>query len=215
MPDPFKLIILPATKAGMSRVELQHHLEYSHGPLVMKHLDVSGGFTEYVHHYVESASELHAGRDAVTTISFAIASDLTESKASENYRLYVGPDENNFRDEGASRAYSGDARLIRDGPRDTRCKLLIFRRLRDGRDASVEWENHVNKALSAGAFGVSRVEVNRLSPLGGPRDYDILDEIGLSNPSDIAAIEAALDGAPAGLCDEPGTALVTRPRIFV
>ena len=61
MPEPFKLIILPATKAGMTRAELHHYLEFSHGPLVMNYPDVSGGFTEYVHHYVESASAPRAG----------------------------------------------------------------------------------------------------------------------------------------------------------
>jgi EthD domain len=215
MPDPFKLIILPATKAGMTRAELQDYLEYSHGPLVMKHPDVSGRFTEYVHHYIESTSGLHAGHDAVTIIGFASASDLTESTATENYRVHVGPDENNFRDEEASRAYSGVTRMIRDGPPDTSRKLLIFRRLRDGRDASTEWENHVSKILSGGAFGVTRVAVNRLSPLGGPPDFDILEEIGLSNTSDIAAIESALEATPAGFRSGSSVALITRPRCFV
>ena len=43
MPDPFKLIILPATKVGMARAELHHYLEFSHGPMVMNYPDVSGG----------------------------------------------------------------------------------------------------------------------------------------------------------------------------
>jgi EthD domain len=215
MPDPFKLIILPATKAGMTRAELQHYLEYDHGPLVMKHPDVSGGFTEYVHHYVESASGLRAGCDAVTNISFASAADLGASKASENYRLHVGPDEDNFRDEAGSRAYSGVARVIRDGPRDVPHKLLIFRRLRDGTGAPVEWESHVAKVLGGGQFGAMRVVVNHLSPLGGPRDHDILDEIGLSNTANISAIEAVLEAAPERLRAGPGAELVTRPRIFV
>jgi hypothetical protein len=124
MTEHFKLIILPATKAGMTRAELHRYLEFNHGPLVMKFPDVSGGFTEYVHHYVESASTLRAGCDAVTNISFASVADLAASKASENYRLHVGPDEDNFRDEAESRAYSGVARVIRDGPRDAPCKLL-------------------------------------------------------------------------------------------
>jgi EthD domain len=213
--DPFKLIILPATKAGMTRAELQHYLEYDHGPLVMKHLDVSGGFTEYVHHYVESVSELRAGCDAVTIISFASAADLGASKASGNYRLHIGPDEDNFRDEAESRAYSGVPSVIRDGPRDVPHKLLIFRRLRDGADAPAEWESHVAEVLDGGQLGVMRVVVNRLSPLSGQRDYDVLDEIGLNNSANIAAIEAVLEAAPAGLLTGPGVALVTRPRIFV
>jgi hypothetical protein len=215
VPDPFKLIILPATKAGMTRAELQNYLEYVHGPLVMRHPDVSGGFTEYVHHYVESASGLRAGCDAVTNISFASAADLGASKASENYRLHVGPDEDNFRDEAESHAYSGVPSVIRDGPRDVPHKLLIFRRLKDGADAAAEWESHVAEVLGGGQFGVVRVVVNRLSPLGVPRDYDILDEIGLSNTANIAAIEAVLEAATEGLRTGPSAALVTRPRIFV
>jgi EthD domain len=213
--DSFKLIILPATKAGMTRTELQHYLEYDHGPLVMKHLDVSGGFTEYVHHYVENASGLRAGCDAVTIISFASAADLGASKASQNYRLHVEPDEDNFRDEAESRAYSGTPNIIRDGPRDTPHKLLIFRKLRNGADAPVAWESHVAEVLGRGQPDVARVVVNRLSPLGGQHDFDILDEIGLSSTANSAAIEAVLAAAPGGLLAGPGVALVTRPKIFV
>ena len=215
MPEPFKLIILPATKSGMTRAELHHYLEFSHGPLVMNHPDVSGGFKEYVHHYVQSAPALLAGCDAVTHISFSSVADLAASKASENYRLHVGPDEDNFRDEAQSRAYSGVPSVISNGSRDVPHKLLIFRRLRDGADASAEWESHVAKVLHGGEFGVARVVVNHLSPLGGRRDYDILDEIGMSVPASIPAIEAALEAAPEGLRAGPGVALVTRPRIFV
>jgi EthD domain len=215
MTDPFKLIILPATKAGMTRADLQHHLEFVHGPLVMKYPDVSGGFTEYVHHYVENKPPVQAGCDAVTIISFASVADLGPSKANENYRLHVGPDEDNFRDEAGSRAYSGVASIVRDDPRDARRKLLIFRRLRDGADAVAEWESHVAKVLGGGELGIGRVLVNRLSPLGGPGDYNILDEIGLINEADIKQIEAALDSAPAGLLTGTSIVLVTRPRVFV
>jgi hypothetical protein len=215
MTDPFKLIILPATKTGMTRADLQHHLEFVHGPLVMKYPDVSGGFTEYVHHYVENEPAVQAGCDAVTIISFASVADLGPSKANENYQLHVGPDEDNFRDEAASRAYSGVASIVRDGPRDAPRKLLIFRRLRDGADAVAEWESHVAKVLGGGELGIGRVLVNRLSPLGGPGDYGILDEIGLSDAARAAEVEAALEQASAGLLAGPSVVLVTRPRVFV
>jgi EthD domain len=219
MTDPFKLIILPATKAGMTRADLQHHLEFVHGPLVMKYPDVSGGFTEYVHHYVESRPEVQAGRDAVTIISFASVADLGPSKANENYQLHVGPDEDNFRDEAGSRAFSGVALVIRHGAQDrlgdAPRKLLIFRRLREGADAAAEWESHVTAVLGGGEWGVGRIVVNRLSPLGGPGDFDILDEIGLIDEADIKQIEAALDSAPAGLVAGTSIVLVTRPRVFV
>ena len=214
MPEPFKLIFLPATKAGMIRAELHHYLEFDHGPLVIKYPDVSGGFTAYEHHYVENAPALRAGRDAVTSISFASVADLAASKASENYRLQVGRDEDSFRDEAESCAYSGVPKVVRDGARDTPCKLLIFRRLRDGEDAPANWEHHVAKILGGGDHGAGRVVVNRLSPLGGPRDYDVLDEIGLTDTARNAEIEVALEAAPAGLLAHPSVALVTRPRVF-
>jgi EthD domain len=215
MTDPFKLIILPATKTSLTRADLQHHLEFVHGPLVMKYPDVSGGFTEYVHHYVENTPAVRAGCDAVTIISFASVADLGPSKANENYQRNVGPDEDNFRDEAGSRAYSGVANVVRDGPHDAPHKLLIFRRLRDGADAAVAWESHVAKVLGSGELGVGRVVVSRLSPLGGPGDYDILDEIGLIDEADIKQIEAALDSAPEGLVAGTSIVLVTRPRVFV
>jgi hypothetical protein len=181
----------------------------------MKYPDVSGGFTEYVHHYVENTLPVRAGCDAVTIISFASVADLGPSKANENYQLHVGPDEDNFRDEAGSRAYSGVASIVRDGPRDAPHKLLIFRRLRDGADAVAQWESHVTAVLGGGELGGGRVVVNRLSPLGGPGDYHILDEIGLDDTARAAEIEAALEQAPAGLVSGPSVALMTRPRVFV
>jgi hypothetical protein len=76
------------------------------------------------------------------------------------------------------------------------------------------WESRIAKVLGEGAFGVGRVVVNRMSPLGGPRDYDILDEISLADTANIEAIEAALAQAPEGLLIGPSVFLVTRPRVF-
>lgn len=215
MADPFKLVILPATKAGMSRAALQHYLEHDHGPLVMSYADVGGRFMRYEHHYVESEPVLATGGDAVTIISFASVADMVASKASDNYRLYVGPDEDNFRDEAASRAYSAQPRVIRDGPRDAPCKVLILRRLRDDADAPVKWEDHVATVLGAGEHDVLRVVVNRLSPLGGPGDYDMLDEISLADAAHIPEIVAVLERTPDSLLAAPGVALVTRTIVFV
>jgi hypothetical protein len=213
--EAFKLIILPATKDGMTRAELHQYLEFNHGPLVMRYPDVSSCFTEYIHHYVESEAALRAGCDAVTTISFASLAGLQASKANENYRLHVGPDEDNFRDEATSRAYSGQVRMIRNGSRVARYKLLIFRRLSDCTDSQREWENHVIKRLNNGSLSVGRVSINRLAALGGSCEYDILDEISLDDAACASAIEAELSEAPSGLLVGDSATLITRPRIFV
>jgi hypothetical protein len=215
MAESFKLIILPATRVGMTRAELHHYLEFSHGPLVMKFPDVGGRFTGYEIHCVENEPTVCAGGDAVTIISFAAMADMIASKASDNYLKHVGPDEDNFRDEAESRAYSGVPQVIRNGPRDAPCKLLIFRRLRDASDAPAKWESHVAAMLGGGEHGVLRVVVNRLSPLGTGRDYDILDEISLTDTAQIADIAAMLERASEGLLAGPSMALVTRPKIFV
>lgn len=215
MTDPFKLVILPATKAEMSRTALHHYLEHNHGPLVMKYPDVGGRFTGYEHHYVQSAPAVVAGCDAVTIINFADISDLIASKASENYRLHVGPDEDNFRDEAASRAFRAEPRVIRDGPRDAPCKLLIFRRLRGGAETPAQWENHMAAMLEGGKPGLLRLVVNRLSPLDGSGDYDILDEISLAGPDRAAHATALVQPPSEGLLSGLSVALVTRPMIFV
>lgn len=215
MAESFKLIILPATRVGMTRSELHHYLEFSHGPLVMKFPDVGGRFTGYEMHCVENEPAVRAGGDAVTIICFASMADMIASRTSQNYQLHVGPDEDNFRDEAESRAYSGVSHVIRDGPRDAPYKLLIFRRLRDGADAPASWEGHAANILGGGEHGVGRIVVNRLSPLGGQRDYDILEEISLTDTAHIAAIKVALEPAHSELLLGAGAALATRPRIFV
>jgi EthD domain len=214
----FKLVILPATKTGMSRAELHHHLETVHGPLCLAHPDTSGHFRSYVHHYVEEGPPLLAGRDAVTMIGFDSLADMTASKASKGYRQHIGPDEDNFRDETQSTAYAASPHIMKDGPRAAPLKMLTFRRFAGENAVGSEfgdWTDRLADAFGKGTSSILSLTINRLEPLGGAPNHDVLEEVAISDKAAGWEIGAQLNRIAHGLFAPSAASLLTRPRVFV
>lgn len=214
MPEAFKLVILPATKEGMTRSALKHHLSAVHGPLVMSHKEVSGNFLSYVHHYVEGGDVMPspAGEDAVTIVEFADVAHLAASKASAPYIDFVGPDEDNFRDEAGSRAYRAVPQIVQQGPNDTPLKLLVFHQ-QQSNDFAIQF--HVRFVEVSQSIG--RIVSNQLIPVGPPKggEFVAMDEISLIDPTvaEIMCRNLKTTAMTMGLA--PITVLITQARPFV
>jgi hypothetical protein len=214
MPEGFKLVILPATKAGMTRATLKHHLSEVHGPLVMSCKEVSGNFLSYVHHYVVGGDTMAepAGADAVTMIEFADVTHLAASKASAPYLDLVGPDEDNFREEAESRAYRAVPQIALQGPNDTPVKLLVFH------------DQHSNDFVARFlarfeeiAFSFGQIVSNQLTPLGPPQagDFFALEEFSLLDPTEAENMCRDLKKTAESSGLAPITVLIAQPKIFV
>lgn len=223
-----KLMIVPRTRAGMSRTALQHHLEQVHGPLCLAQTDVGGHFRRYIHHYVTSATadpllgdRLLSDRDALTTISLDNFESFQASISSAGYCDVIGPDEDNFREVEGSLHFFVDEIVLKasgQGP----IKLFHLRRFADGRDhaqASRIWRDRITELLGLRALGgLSGYLHNLVLPgQGPPLAYDAIDEISLGEEAtDLTAAAALLSEAEQELFDPSATAaLVTRPKAFI
>jgi hypothetical protein len=214
MPESFKLVILPATKVGMARAALKHHLSEVHGPLVMSCKEVSGNFLSYVHHYVVGGDTMAepAGADAVTVIEFADIAHLAASKSSAPYLDLVGPDEDNFREEAESRAYHALPQIALEGPNDTPVNLLVFHRQR-----SSDFVAQFLARFEETAFGFGQIVSNQLTPLGPPQagDFSAMEEFSLRDPTEAENMCRDLKMTAESLGLAPITVLITQPKVFV
>jgi EthD domain len=214
MPDGFKLVILPATKVGMTRAALKHHLSEVHGPLVMSYKDVSGNFLSYVHHYVEGGDIMAepAGADAVTVIEFADIAHLAASKSSAPYLDLVGPDEDNFREEAESRAYRAVPGIVLEGSSDTPVKLLVFHH-----QHSNDFVAQFLARFEETTFSFGQIVSSQLTPLGPPKagDFFALEEFSLLDPTDAENMFRDLKKIAESFGLAPITVLITRPKVFV
>ncbi|AOF98774.1 ethD domain protein (plasmid) [Blastomonas sp. RAC04] len=191
--DPVKLVILPRTRAGLTKAGLRQHLEKVHGPMVVAEPDVSGRFSGYVHHYVQDAPSSLAlaplqDRDAVTVIRLPSMTDLASSKANAAYRENIGPDEDNFREIIGSVALLADEVAIVPGADDAPLKLFVFRTATSKQCAG--WDEkiahlHVEFDLHGAAMNISR-------PIEGTFPYSQFDEIGLTATSDLSGLAASI-----------------------
>lgn len=187
---PVKLVILPRTRLGLGRAGLRRHLETVHGPMVVAEPAVSGGFTGYVHHYAQDLAGLPLldDRDAVTVIRFAEPAAMAASKASEAYRLRVGPDEDNFRERDGSIALFAAERVVASGADDALAKLLVFRAAR-GVDIE-RWA--LALAAIAARDDVHGVVTNLARVVEGDFPFTQFDEIGLAAGADPTVIAGVL-----------------------
>jgi hypothetical protein len=225
-----KLMILPRTRAGMSREEVQAHLALVHGPMCMRHPDVSDHFRHYVHYYATDAAvdpllgdRLLADRAALTIIEFNDMDALRASRSSIGYREAVGPDEDAFSQKQGSLFFFAEEVLLRKGPADAATRLFHLRRFADGVDpraGSRTWSERLRLVLiQAGRHsGILGYFHNRVALADNARgEYDVIDEIGLIAGATVQPeLAATLAEAEAGLFDSAATAaMVTRPKVFV
>ena len=180
----------------------------------MSYEEVSGNFLSYVHHYVQGGDTMPmpAGADAVTIIEFRDIAHLAASKVSAPYVNFVGPDEDNFRDEAGSRAYRALPQIVQDGPNDTLVKLLIFHQQQsDG--FAIEFQNRFVEISQS--FG--RIINNQLAPAGPPQvgDFVVMDEISLIDPTVAENTCRDLKATAVSMGLAPITVLITQPKQFV
>jgi len=214
---PVKLVILPRTRAGLSRGGLRQHLETVHGPMVVNEPEVAGRFVSYVHHYAQDltapkdAAVLH-DRDAVTIIRLPGLADLGASKANAGYHDRIGPDEDNFRDIDGSVALLAEAQEVAPGADDAPRKLFIFR-------------NAMPRNLDAWASTIADIVrdqrllgaiINSAKPVEGHFPYAQFDEIGLPLATDPASVANIVTMAARAQFGEVDTALIlTEPVRFI
>lgn len=211
---PIKLVILPRTRQGLGRAGLRHHLENVHGPMVVADPEVSGGFTGYVHHYAQDMADaaLLEDRDAVTVIRFAEIAAMVASKASEGYRLRVGPDEDNFREMDGSVALFASERVAAPGIADAVAKLFVFRTV-EGFDLDA-WA--CTLAPMAARGDVCGIVSNLARVVDGAFAFTQFDEVGLAAGADpvvLAGVIGAL--AEEHLAPAETRHLLTEPVCFI
>lgn len=223
-----KLMIVPRTRAGMTRHELQAHLEHVHGPLCMQYPEVGGYFRRYIHHYAidEALDPLmnHAiavDRDALTIIGFDDLDAFQASITSEAYRDAISRDEANFSERVGSLFFFVDEHILKEaGPSPV--KLFHLRRFAQGVDpaeGSRIWRGRMEEALGLPALGALSGYVHNMVPPGEgrPPAYHAIDEIWLSNGApDLAAAAILINQAEQGLFEPSAiAAMVTRPKLFI
>ncbi|NBC34993.1 hypothetical protein GTZ99_00295 [Novosphingobium sp. FSY-8] len=219
-----KLAILPQTLTGLGRAGLRSYLSQHHGPLVMAHADVSGGFRAYVHHYaLDEADPVFAapaleGRDALTIIRFAQIADMIASKASAGYRDVVGPDEDNFRELDGSVAMLLAESVVRAGGDSAARKLFVFRPGVEADPALAQsWADSVAQVLAshpAEAIAAWRVNTVVRVAEGTPPGL-IFDEIALDGPVPPALADALRDAARRQFPHGAALSLCSAPLVFV
>lgn len=225
-----KLIIVPRTRPGMTRQELQTYLEQVHGPLCMRH--ISEYFYRYVHHYVIDMAvdpvlgiSVLADRDDLTIDMFADHAALTACTSSDEYRALIRPDEDNFAErEGSLFMASNHEVELQPSPAVVPIKLFHLRRVIEGADpveVSGAWCERVGHALERNGGSITGYIHNRIESdeaNGGLRPaYDAVDEIGLQvSGGDLLELGSLLNAAQNGLFDPLMTAaIVTRPKVFI
>ena len=180
----------------------------------MSHKQVSGNFLSYVHHYVQGGDTMPmpAGADAITIIEFADVAHLAASKVSAPYLDFVGPDEDNFRDEAGSCAYRAVPQIVQERANDTLVKLLVFHQQRSD-DFAIQFQTRFVDISQS--FG--HIISNQLTPIGPPHagDFVVMDEIYLIDPTvaentcrDLKTMAVAMGLAPI-------TVLITQSKSFV
>jgi hypothetical protein len=225
-----KLIIVPRTRPGMTRQELQTYLEQVHGPLCMRH--ISEYFRRYVHHYVTDAAvdpvlgmSVLADRDDLTIDAFEDMAALAACTSSKAYRELIRPDEDKFAvREGSLFMASNQEVVLKPEPADVPIKLFHLRRVADGADpakVSEAWCERVRRALERDGAAISGYIHNRNESgeaQGGAQPaYDAVDEIGIqASGGELRQLGSILIAAQDGLFDPAATAaMVTRPKVFV
>lgn len=180
----------------------------------MSHKEVSGNFVSYVHHYVQGGDimPMPAGTDAVTIIEFADVAHLAASKVSAPYLDFVGPDEDNFRDEAGSRAYRAVPQIVLERPNDTPVKLLVFHKQRFD-DFAIQFQNRFVEISHS--FG--QIISNQLTPTSPPQasDFVVMDEICLIDPTVAENTCRELKTVAVSMGLAPITVLITQPKPFV
>jgi hypothetical protein len=180
----------------------------------MSYEEVSGNFLSYVHHYVQGGDTMPmpAGADAVTIIEFTDIAHLAASKVSASYVNFVGPDEDNFRDEAGSRAYRAVPQIVLDGPNDTPVKLLVFHR-----QSSIGFAAHFLARFGKTSFSFGQIVSNQLTPVGHPQadDFFALDEFCLIDPTDAKNMCRDLKKTAESIGLAPIAVLITQPKVFV
>lgn len=223
-----KLILIPKTRQGMTRAELQRHLEEVHGPLCLSLPEIADSFKRYTHHYaIDHARDPLLGypvlpdRDALTIIVLESLEAMRRSQATAAFREIVRVDEDNFKEDEGSLGFPVREVVLHDGPVEGARKLFHFRTLVAGADrdaALAEWARRAAAVLAQG--GVQRYVHNQtlVGPAGAP-PYDAVDEIWLGDQVDAqfpAALTAALQAAVEGLFESSANAaMVTRQRVFI
>ncbi|EQB03810.1 hypothetical protein L288_14520 [Sphingobium quisquiliarum P25] len=216
-----KVVIVPKTKIGLSRADIQHHLLNVHGPLAMAHEEVGGRFDGYAHAYaIDGASDSVSGAplldcDALSLVRIASKQVAFATLDNDAYRNHVQPDEDNFGDREGTRILFADATEWGPPAKSGDTKVILFRRAERTPPATAlaEWRTRLERLLSRYP-SVSYCH-NAIEQGEEPAAWDAIDEVVVPSgglPQDFSAqlSEAAIEV----FGTDAVAAMVTRYQLF-
>ncbi|EZP74529.1 hypothetical protein BV96_00619 [Sphingomonas paucimobilis] len=216
-----KVVIVPKTKSGLSRADIQHHLLNVHGPLAMAHEEVGGRFDGYAHAYaIDGASDSVSGAplldcDALSLVRVASKQVVFDTLDNDAYRNHVQPDEDNFGDREGTRILFADATEWGPAATGGETKVFLFRRAERTPPATAltEWRARLESLLSrypSVAYCNNAVEQGEESAAWDAIDEVVVPHEGL--PRDFAA--QLSEAATNVFGRDAVAAMVTRYHLF-
>ena len=200
-----KMTILAGRKAGLSHAEFRRYVTEVHGPLVRSVTEVAADIRHYHYNFpLAGAVDLAFGHplaehlDILTQGWFDSVAAQRANMRHPRYLSVVRPDEGRFADESGALMHYMSESIVVGGP-PPRYKAFYCRRRRAGLSRAEfqnTWRRRFAPALAEVACSAQGYVLNDTTSESdhadgaNPRYFDVIDEIGLADPAQLATLGA-------------------------